>query len=179
MSAEIGEQWIDLENGYSVSDTGKVKNNKNGRVLKSKPQSNGYCYITLNGKQLLLHRVVATAFFNEPQTKLHVNHIDGNKANNCISNLELCTQKENNRHAFRTGLNRSLETSVENMNRATRKPVIQICLESGSVVKTFVSLSEARRITRITSIHDCLCGRQKTAGGYRWEYMKLREAQTA
>lgn len=64
----------------------------------------GYTRIKFHGKAYNVHRLVAKTFIPNPENKLTVNHIDGNKQNNCVENLEWATQKENNHHAIRTGL---------------------------------------------------------------------------
>lgn len=171
-------QWKMVNPNYSVSDDGRVRNEVTGRILKPVSMKNGYTAvcITYKGKRAMhcIHRLVAGAFLPEDPARLHVNHRDGCKTNNRLENLEWCTPAENLRHAIASGLNKSTQTSVEKMNKATRKPVEQICLQSGEVIASFVSLSEARRSTGITSIYDCISGRQSTAGGYGWRYMKMR-----
>ena len=169
--------WMQIEhsNAYSVSDEGQVRNDRTGRILRPCVMKNGYrcACLSINGlrKFVSVHRLVATAFVVGFSDGLHVNHLDGNKLNNHYSNLEWCTQSENNAHARKTGLNKSHLNAVEKMNAATRKPVAQIDLNTGDVLMEHVSLSQARRDTGISSIHDCLSGRQRTAGGFGWKYI--------
>lgn len=171
-------KWKMINPQYSVSDDGRVRNDVTSRVLKPVKMRNGYTTVcvTYKGKRAMhyIHRLVAEAFLTEDLERPHANHLDGCKTNNRLDNLEWCTPSENLRHAIATGLNKSTLTSVEKMNKATRKPVEQICLQTGQVIASFVSLSEARRSTGITSIHDCISGRQSTAGGFGWRYMKMR-----
>ena len=94
---------------YLVSSEGEVKNRMTGKILKPYLNSNGYCQvgIYINGKfkNSLLHRLVASAFIPNIENKLEVNHIDGNKLNNRVENLEWCNRSENQLHAFANGLN--------------------------------------------------------------------------
>lgn len=64
----------------------------------------GYKTVGINKSTYMVHRLVASAYLNRPEGKDYVNHLDGNKLNNDVSNLEWCTIKENNEHARRTGL---------------------------------------------------------------------------
>ena len=68
----------------------------------------GYLSVVIRRKTHMLHRLVALAFIPNPQRKPFVNHIDGNKRNNAVENLEWCTAAENNRHARQTGLHKQL-----------------------------------------------------------------------
>lgn len=114
------EIWKDIqgfENKYQVSNIGRVKslsyfNNlgkfKKSIILKKRLTDRGYntAVIYNDGKQktFKVHRLVAIEFIPNPQNKPFVNHIDGNKENNIVSNLEWCTHSENIKHAFKIGL---------------------------------------------------------------------------
>ena len=106
-----GEIWKDIEDypNYQVSNEGRVKNKKTGRMLTVKPGRNKQylsVYLSNNGKEntQMVHRLVAEAFLGK-HPGMVVNHIDGDKNNNHIDNLEWCTPRENNMHAIKNGLN--------------------------------------------------------------------------
>lgn len=92
---------------YSVSNFGRVKNNNTDKVLKGYTDFKGYQRVCIHcrgegiRKDLKVHRLVAEAFVPNPDNKPQVNHIDGNKQNNAASNLEFCTNQENQLHAYR------------------------------------------------------------------------------
>lgn len=103
------EVWKQISNlPYEISSLGKFRNLK-GKVLKTYIQNSGYEQIKLNYQGLhihkSIHRLVAEAFIANPLNKIYVNHIDGNKLNNTVNNLEWCTNSENILHARKTGLN--------------------------------------------------------------------------
>lgn len=92
---------------YRISDTGKIVSNYSGIPVilqRAVIGKNGYYHIELynNGirKNFLVHRLVAKVFVPNPKNKPQVNHKDGNKINNCKSNLEWATSSENMRHAY-------------------------------------------------------------------------------
>jgi len=104
------EKFKQIKNyeNYSVSNYGKIRNDKTGRILKPQKNTCGYLFVVLyeNGvcKNYRIHRLVALAFIPNPENKRTINHIDGIKINNEVTNLEWCTQKENIHHAMDTGL---------------------------------------------------------------------------
>ena len=113
------EIWKDIpeyEGLYQVSNLGNIRSFylKNGRLsqktkpIKLKKDRYGYLKLTLcknkKYKYVTIHRLVAEAFIPNPENKLQVNHKDGNKFNNQVSNLEWCTCIENIHHAFNIGL---------------------------------------------------------------------------
>lgn len=103
------EIWLPIKKypHYEVSSNGRVRNPGTGKILKG-TNFKGYrqvCLTDESGEHCeRVHRLVADTFFDGDHENLQVNHIDGNKANNFIENLEWCTAKENIQHAFRNGL---------------------------------------------------------------------------
>lgn len=89
---------------YTLYEDGTVHSGKLDLILQARQNSNGYLIVTLDGKQLSVHRLVAMHFLPNPYNYSQVNHKDGNKLNNRYSNLEWCTAKQNMQHAFETGL---------------------------------------------------------------------------
>jgi hypothetical protein len=111
------EEWRQtyIREDYEISNLGRVRRKKRGPVNKrvfSEPYSyikhrlcnNGYCRVKVNRKEYGMHRLVAIAFIDNPYDKPDVNHIDGNKQNNNVINLEWVTKSENMLHAFNAGL---------------------------------------------------------------------------
>ena len=99
------EHYITTKNysDYEVSNLGNVRNKRTGTVRKQTDRK-GYRKIRINGRDVSIHRLVADSFFDGDHSDLQVNHIDGNKANNHISNLEWVTPSENVKHAYNNGL---------------------------------------------------------------------------
>lgn len=107
------EEWRDVvgyENLYKVSNFGRVKSfcERLQRILSPCPNKKGYYMVHLHKdgrkKNFSIHTLVARAFIPNPENKLTVNHKNGDKTNNSVENLEWATQKENQNHAVRTGL---------------------------------------------------------------------------
>ena len=158
------ETFVEIEGfeNYEVSNLGKVRNIKSGRMLK--PYLNhGYLMLCLYGynkrKNLLLHRIIATAFIDNHEEKPCVNHIDENKLNNDLSNLEWCTERENAIHGTRT----------KRVAEKLSQKVIQLDLND-NILNVFKSMRQAERETGIdaTSISACCNGKRKSAGKYKW-----------
>lgn len=130
------EKWKDIKqyNGlYQVSNLGRVKslprNTTNGKIL-SPNKSTSYYRICLvkNGfiKSFAIHRLVAITFIRNPLDKRYVNHKDGNRQNNNVCNLEWVTPSENNYHAFKNDLSKSLKGSKHPLAKLSEDDVIKI-----------------------------------------------------
>lgn len=117
------EIWKDIpgyEGRYQVSSLGRVRSldrttkhkdgkitSHRGRVLKQQTNNKGYRMVSFSGgprKSWAVHRLVLETFLPDRELHLHCNHIDGNKDNNCLTNLEWITNLENQRHAWASGL---------------------------------------------------------------------------
>lgn len=120
----LNEVWKDIkgyEGYYQISNKGKVKSlerRREGkgekgilkeRLLKTTVNSDGYPLVKLyqkgKGKSIKVHRLVVEAFIREDDSKEYISHIDGNKENNNVTNLERCTPSENIVHAYNNELN--------------------------------------------------------------------------
>lgn len=117
------EIWKDIkgyENLYKISNFGNVKN-KDNKIIKQF-DNQGYLCVDLSKKNIRkhyrVHRLVMCNFNDNNNHKLDINHIDGNKYNNRLDNLEWCTRKENLIHAVRHGLNKQAIkiTAIKNNN---------------------------------------------------------------
>lgn len=101
------EIWLDVKDHpkYEVSNYGNIRNKRTGKILKQiLNRPGGYLRVGMDGKHQYVHRIVADTFFDGNHAGIDVNHIDGNKRNNHISNLEWCTRKENIQHAYNNEL---------------------------------------------------------------------------
>lgn len=115
---------------YQISSHGRLRN-MFGAIRKPVTSGNKYMIFYINKLTILAHRLVAFSFMKQPEGKNIVNHIDGNRQNNHISNLEFVTYKENSEHAVRIGLIKTMGVTQYDLD--------------GKFVKNHVSLSSAAR----------------------------------
>jgi hypothetical protein len=165
-----------------VSDYGRVKsflrNKTEGNILKPTRDHKGYLrlHVTLDGLRCSykIHRLVASAFIENPENKAQVNHKDGNTKNNHIENLEWVTAKENVEHASKV-LNVLSAYKIANNNK--KKKIKQIDIITGCVIKIFDSIRQASEETKIpaSNIVAVLKGRQKRTYEYSWCYVEKVE----
>lgn len=156
--------YEEKETGYSVSTEGEVRKDSTGYILsQSSQQDYKFASLLIDGQQkrMRVHRMVAMTFIDNPENKPYVNHINGNRSDNNVENLEWVTPSENTQHAVKTGL----------MNNGRKKAVIQYSL-NGERMATFESASEAARQTggSQSKITMCCKRQRQTANDYQWRY---------
>lgn len=91
-------------NDYVITKNGEIFNKINNHLLKPYINNKGYQRVVIGGKKYFVHRLVAELYVPNPENKIQVNHIDGNKQNNHYSNLEWATNQENRNHALKNNL---------------------------------------------------------------------------
>ncbi len=168
------ERWMYIPNTsgqYKVSDTGKVMNTKTGRILSPAIDERGYERVCLfkadRRRRYKVHRLVALAFIPNPENKPQVNHKDGNKRNNSVSNLEWVTNAENMDHARANGLHEGHQRFCN----SKKKRIIAIHIESGEEI-VFDSILSAGKAIGTTHIPQVLQGLRYEAKGYTFRYAK-------
>ena len=158
------ENWITIKqnNNYEVSNFGNVRNKKTKRILKPSISNKGYYLVALSNKgkshTYTIHKLVMEHFNRCAFDYEVINHIDHNKLNNNINNLEYITQRENVIKAVEHG--KIKVKSVEQYDK------------NNNFIQLFKSISEAHRKTNvaISDIHRCCNNERKMAGGYIWKY---------
>ena len=174
------ERWKDIpgyEGLYQASNYGQIRSvdniqhvlwhgkivekHKHGRLIKQGKHRGGYKVVWLSKhgtvKAHTVHRLIANTFIQNPNNLPEVNHIDGNKENNKIDNLEWVNRTENLLHAYKK------------LNRSNGNEKRIVCVETGM---TYKSIRQAANDYSISSsaIQEVLRGRNKTAKGKHWEY---------
>jgi hypothetical protein len=148
-----------IYNNYQISSLGRFKNSK-GIIMKNyKPHHNGYIYVRVNKQKHSIHQLVASTFIENPYSKPVVNHIDGNKTNNTLVNLEWATIPENNQHNHNAKLIKCFTRKIGQYNL------------NGELIKEFNSIVEAEKEIGIQTIKKVLYKKQNTAGGFIWKYL--------
>ena len=155
---EIWKDIPDYEN-YQISNLGNVFSKKRKKLKSITKNDKGYCYVQLykNDKPhtLRLHRLVARTFIPNPNNYPEVNHIDCNKENNCINNLEWCDRLYNMQEAYKNGL---IPPRTKNLTSFKKGHKPKNCIKinqydlQGNLLNTFYSISEAGRKTKYSDM---------------------------
>ncbi len=169
------EIWKDIkgyEGLYEVSNLGQIKSfnylrTGKEKILKPLKDKGGYLFVSLykSGKVKLfkIHRLVAQAFIDNPKNKPCINHIDCDRQNNCVNNLEWVTQKENIQYAYK----------LERITSCKEKtPIIAINLVTGDEIYFNSQMEAARQLNlHQGNISDVLKGKLKRTGNYNFKYV--------
>ena len=166
------QKWksIDFASNYQVSNTGFIRNKTTKYILKGRETLNGYLQVSLKIDKKnkfmnqYIHRLVAQFWLEKTENKEEVNHIDGDKKNNNVNNLEWVTKKENSDHKINV---------LKKKNTSNKK--IGMFNKSNQLIKTFNSVKEAGQYfgkSRV-NIDNALKHKnnQQTAYGYIWKYL--------
>ena len=162
------EEWreIIIDNkvaeGYYVSSLGRFKNLKGVIMTDYKPHHSGYIYVRVNIQKYSLHRLIALMFLENLEKKPFVNHIDGNKTNNSVKNLQWVTASENSLHNYKA-----------NLIKGNNRKIIQYNLEMNEI-KKFDKIKDASLFLNISlsCIKDVLKGKQKSTKGFIFKYLE-------
>jgi len=161
------EEWRDLINypGYKASSLGRIKTPKNNISNAQPRKSDGYIQVSIKklgdsrGKMVNLHRLIAEAFIPNPENKLEVNHINGLRYDNKVSNLEWATRHENcNNKVFAKFV-------------PTNRKLIQYTLNN-EIIKEWDSVKAVLEHYKysIKKFRDCCHGKTNSYGGFKWKY---------
>lgn len=176
------EKWKNIneyEGIYEISNLGRVKSHYNKiHFLNLKPDKYGYISVSLTKnkkiKRMRVHRLVAQAFIPNINNYEIINHIDGNKMNNNVNNLEWSTQKYNVNQSWKLGLSKVSEKQrriARDYCKKTKCKKVAQYDKKMELIKIWKSQAEASKKTGVskTSINNNVCGLSKSSGGYIWE----------
>ena len=173
---EIWKDIIGYEGLYQVSNYVRIKSlyTNPPKTMKQVKSSTGYYHIQLyknkRPETVAIHAIVARTFLGESNGN-EINHIDGIKANNNLSNLEYVTRSENQLHAIHLGLrHKSPMTGKFGADSPTSRTILQYDLD-GNFLKMWTGISETARSLGVgySGISNCINGRNKSAYGYMWK----------
>ena len=178
---EIWKPIPNFEELYEISNLGNVKSlnyrrTKKEHILKKSISLDGYYVVNLHKNKYIknykVHRLIAEAFIENPNNYPCINHIDGNKLNNSIDNLEWCTYGHNEKEAYRLGLRKGRLKNKFGKNYPNKLNIIGM-YKNGILLEKFYGTGEIKRKYNYcpVSILDCCKGKYKKAYGYEWKFI--------
>lgn len=175
MMEEIWKIINNTNNMFSISNLGKIRNNKTGKTLKTQKNKKGYhiVRVTVNQRKTTfrIHRLVAECFVPNVDNKPQVNHKDGNKDNNKSTNLEWVSNKENCLHAIKNGLWVNVFNASKLANEKRKTPILAKNVVTGKIYK-FDSICDAEKALGTKHINAVIKGERSQAKGYVFSYYK-------
>ena len=161
---------------YSVSDNGRVKNNISGKIISQRQATNGYMRVNVRTGiekyekpiTLSVHRLVAEYFLPKIDGKEYVNHIDCDKTNNNVANLEWCTAKENSIHAYNSKplYRDKCNSNIIKAQECCRKRIL--AYKDGLLIGEYESIKQASKDLNISikTIYNSLHNKHNNKNGY-------------
>lgn len=163
---------------YEVNEKGEIRNVKSKKPVKGYVERNGYVRVRFENKCLggvvrtSVHRIVAEAFIPNPENLPEVNHIDSNRANNNVDNLEWVTHSGNMKHSYGKGINRE---PLRRHSEETRKRVTNGICEFESISEAASYLADEKlaknQKSAIAGISAVCRNKRKSFGGFQWHYV--------
>ena len=162
------EIWLPIkgyEDIYLISNFGRVKNKNTSKVLKERYTTTGCARVNLSKSGEMathrVHRLVGTHFIPNPDNLPEINHINEDKTDNRVENLEWCDR----------GYNVNFGSRIEKQKSKVSKPVRQLS-KRGEIISSYPSIIQAGRENKLSNscISACCRGLRHTCGGYVWQY---------
>lgn len=163
---------------YEINECGVLRNVKSKKIVAGSKENNGYQRVRIENKCLggvvrtSIHQLVAEAFLPNPNRLPEINHIDTDKQNNHVSNLEWTDHRQNMKHAYAHGINRK---PLRDYSESTRKSVtngIQKFESISEAAKWLADNGKAKNTTSaIAGISSVTRKKRHTFGGYEWHYV--------
>ena len=163
----LEEIWKDLSQidnltNYMISSYGNIKNKNTGKILKQRTSYGGYSSLNILKNNYSVHRLVAIAFLDNYLNKPTVNHIDKNRSNNHLSNLEWASYKEQSQHS-------------PVLNHNNNRGIWKIDIITNEKIKKYNTLNDAAidttgKLESFKNISSCARMKTKSAYGFKWEY---------